>query len=37
MGAARAEARIVMPPPPGWSNDEMGHKDAVRLIDFAAG
>jgi len=37
MGAAGAGARVVMTPPPGWSNDDMGHQDAARLIDFAAG
>ena len=28
---------VVMPPPPGWSKDEMDHQEAARLIDFAAG
>ena len=37
MGAAGAGARVVMPPPPGWSNDEMSHLEAAKTIDFAAG
>jgi hypothetical protein len=35
MGAAGA--MVVMPPPPDWSNDEIGYLKAAKTIDFATG